>query len=83
MGWLINLIVTLAVGGVSGWLAGKIMKTENSIVMNIIIGLIGGGVGGIVMSFIGLGATNIIGDILISVVGACLCIFVYNKFIKK
>ena len=75
-------IVSLIIGGVSGWLAGKIMGTDHSVIINIILGLLGGVVGGFLRKLIGVGATNWIGSILISVVGACLLIWVF-RLIKK
>ncbi|MBQ6756822.1 MAG: GlsB/YeaQ/YmgE family stress response membrane protein [Oscillospiraceae bacterium] len=80
---MLGVILDLISSGIAGWLAGKIMNSEGSILMNVIIGLIGGVVGSVVFGIIGFTATNIIGSVIVSVVGACICIFVYNKFIKK
>ena len=79
---MINILVALLIGAVSGWLAGIIMKTNHSLIINIILGLVGGLVGGFLGKLIGVGATGWIGTILISVVGACLLIWIF-RLIKK
>ena len=48
---MLNLIISLVVAGVAGWLAGNIMKMQplqiggNPIIGNVLLGLIGGFVG--------------------------------------
>ncbi len=77
-----SFIVALLIGGVSGWLAGKIMGTNHSIIINIVLGLLGGLLGGFIGHLLGVGATNWIGSIIISVIGACLLIWIF-RLIKK
>ncbi len=63
-----NLIIWLVVGGVVGWIASMIMRTDaqQGILMNIIVGIVGAFVGGYVIApFIG-GATINQGDFSIS-----------------
>ena len=33
---LVNILVSLLIGAVAGWLAGKLMKSEGSLLRNII-----------------------------------------------
>ncbi len=83
-GELWELLVTLAVGGLSGWLAGYFMKTKYSMVINIVIGLIGGFLGKLIMGILGLGGpTNIIGSIIVAVCGSCLLIWLVRKIAGK
>lgn len=82
MGFLINVIVSLIVGGVCGWLASMIMKTGGSLLYNVILGIIGGVVGGVIFSLIGLAVNGIIGSIICGVVGSCLVIWIV-KMIQK
>ena len=77
-----SFIAALIIGGVSGWLAGKIMGTSYSILVNIILGLVGGALGGWLGGMIGIGATGWIGSIVISVIGACILIFIAKKIFK-
>ena len=72
MGTLLGIVIDILIGALVGWLAGVIMKSKGSFVRNAIIGIIGGFVGGLL-------PFGIIGSIL----GACLVIFVYEKFIQK
>ena len=73
-----GFIVSLIIGAVSGWIAGKIMKSEHNWLINLILGLVGGLVGGL-----GFAAGGWIARIIVSVAGACLLIWLYRKFIKK
>ena len=72
MGWLLGIVIDILVGALVGWLAGLIMKSKGGFWRNAIMGLLGGFVGGLL-------PLGIIGSIL----GACLVIFVYEKFILK
>lgn len=77
-----NLLRSLIIGGLAGWIANLIMNKDSSnIVINIVLGLIGGLVGGVVLSLIGIGSYNFIGDILVSIIGACIAIWAYHKFV--
>lgn len=79
---IVNLIISILIGAVSGWLAGKIMKDEGSLIRNIIVGVLGGLIGGLILGLLGISSSNIIGSIIISVIGACLLIFIVNKYFK-
>ena len=39
---LYDILVTIVIGAVSGWLAGFIMNSKGSLIRNIILGIIGG-----------------------------------------
>lgn len=69
---LIGILVDILVGALVGWIAGLIMKSKGGFWRNAIMGIIGGFVGGLIpIPFIG------------SILGACLVIFIYEKFIAK
>ena len=76
---MFGFILTLALGGVAGWAAGKLMGTEGSMLRNIILGLLGGVVGSIVLGLIGISGSGIIGGTLVSIVGACILIWLGKK----
>ena len=78
---MLSFILTLALGGVAGWAAGKLMDTEGSMLRNIILGLLGGVVGSIVLGLIGISGSGIIGGTLVSIVGACILIWLSQKFL--
>lgn len=74
-----GLIVSLFVGAVAGWLAGKIMHTDGSLIRNIVLGIVGGMVGGVVLGLFGIWGDGIIGNIIVSAVGACIIIWLVNQ----
>jgi uncharacterized membrane protein YeaQ/YmgE (transglycosylase-associated protein family) len=70
-----NLIIQLIVGGIIGWLASIVMKTnaQMGILANIIVGIIGAGIGGWLAGQFGIGGTPIMGWVM-AVVGAAILI---------
>lgn len=77
-----SILISIIIGGVSGWLAGKLMNSKFSLLGNIIIGLVGGFVGGILLGAIGLHGSGLLGNIIVGVVGACALIAL-GRAIKK
>ena len=74
MGW----IVTLIVGGIVGWLASKLMKTDRQmgILANVIVGIVGSSLGFWVAGLLGFAAYGLIAQWVVSVAGAALLIFI-------
>jgi uncharacterized membrane protein YeaQ/YmgE (transglycosylase-associated protein family) len=72
----VNWIVLIIVGGVIGWLASMIMKTnaQMGMIANIIVGIIGSALGGWAASRLGLAPTGIM-VYVVAVAGAALLIF--------
>ena len=70
-----NLIVQLIVGGVIGWLASMVMKTnaQMGVVANIIVGIVGAGLGGWLAGAIGMGGGPVMAWVM-AVVGASILI---------
>jgi len=66
------------VGGVVGWLASKVMKTDRQmgILANVIVGIIGSSLGFWVAGLLGFAAYGLIAQWVVSVAGAALLIFV-------
>ena len=77
---IIGIIWTLFLGGLAGWIAGKIMGSEGSMLRNVILGLIGGAVGSFVLGLVGIQGRGLIGGTIVSVVGACILIWLGKKF---
>lgn len=78
MGFIISIII----GGLAGWIAGKIMNSNFSILGNIGIGIAGGVVGSLILSVVGLYGRGFIGNIIVSVIGACVLIAIVRA-VKK
>ena len=78
-----NLIVWLVVGGVIGWLARIIRRTDaqQGILLNIVVGIIGAFVGGLIFSG---GSINNAGlnltSFLVSLLGAVILLAIVNLF---
>lgn len=53
----LNTIGWVIIGGVAGWLASIVMKTnrEQGLIMDIVVGVVGGLIGGFVLNLVGLG----------------------------
>lgn len=79
---IMEIVVSLLIGAVSGWLASKLMGTKGGLIRNIILGVVGGLVGGWLCGVVGISFAGILGTILVSVAGACLLVFVVNALFK-
>ena len=73
-----HLIVTLIIGGVVGWLASIVMKTnaQMGLLANVVVGIIGSLLGFWLAGLIGLSASSALASWLIAVAGAVLLIVI-------
>ena len=73
-----NLIVSLIIGGIVGWLASIVMKTnaQMGLIANVIVGIIGSALGFWLAGVLGLGASGAIASWLVSIAGAAILIFI-------
>ena len=76
------MIISLILGGITGWIAGKLMHSKGGILRNIILGIAGGAVGSWLGGTVGIAATGTIGSIIIGVAGACVLILVARWLFK-
>jgi len=83
MGWILIVIV----GGILGWLASKVMKTDaqQGIFLNIVVGIVGAALAGFLISpLLGIPTINAanfsIGGLLISFLGALILLAIVNFF---
>ena len=85
-----GIILWLVIGGVIGWLASIVMRTDGSqgIFLNIVVGIVGAFLGGWLIGPL-LGAPSInsgqisIGSLLVSFLGAVLLLAIVNLFTRK
>ncbi|MBV6406334.1 MAG: GlsB/YeaQ/YmgE family stress response membrane protein [Flavobacteriales bacterium] len=78
-----GILWSLIVGGIAGWLAGRLMKGDGyGLLVNIVLGIVGGFVGDLVFGVLGLSATHLIGRIICATVGAVLLIVVVRAVRK-
>ncbi len=80
-----NIIIWLCVGGVLGWLASIVMKTnaQQGVLLNIIVGIVGAMLAGWFLSpLVGVGTINqnnfSLPSLLVSFVGAAALLAVVN-----
>lgn len=83
MGWVFIIIV----GGILGWLASKVMKTDaqQGILLNIVVGIVGAALAGFLLSpLLGIPTINSanfsIASLLISFLGALILLAIVNFF---
>jgi uncharacterized membrane protein YeaQ/YmgE (transglycosylase-associated protein family) len=80
-----NLIIWLVVGGLIGWLASMVMKTndQQGIILNVVVGIVGAMLGGWFISpLVGAGTINqndfSLPALLVSFVGAVILLAIVN-----
>jgi uncharacterized membrane protein YeaQ/YmgE (transglycosylase-associated protein family) len=74
-----SIIWTLVIGGLAGWIAGKIMKGSGyGILIDILVGIVGGWLGHFIFGLIGIGTYSIIGELVVSIVGAVVLIWLIH-----
>ena len=82
-----NFIVWLIVGGLIGWIASMIMRTDaqQGILLNVVVGIVGALLAGWLISpLIGEGTINqgdfSIGSLIVSLLGAVVLLAIVNLF---
>lgn len=83
---MINLIVWLIVGGLVGWIASMIMRTDaqQGVLLNIVVGIVGAAIAGWLISpLVGVPSINTgfsIGSFVVSLLGAIVLLGIVNLF---
>jgi uncharacterized membrane protein YeaQ/YmgE (transglycosylase-associated protein family) len=82
-----NFIIWLVVGGIIGWLASMVMRTDaqQGIILNVVVGIVGALLGGWLISpLVGIGTINqdnfSLPAMLVSLVGAIILLGIVNLF---
>jgi uncharacterized membrane protein YeaQ/YmgE (transglycosylase-associated protein family) len=80
-----DFIIWLVVGGLIGWIASMIMRTDGQqgIILNVIVGIIGAALGGWLISpLVGVGTINqggfSFGALVVSLLGAIVLLAIVN-----
>lgn len=75
VGWII-------IGGIAGWIASKIMHTDEQqgILLNIIVGVVGGLLGGFLLSLLGVDVAGggLIFSLITCLAGAVILLFLFK-----
>jgi uncharacterized membrane protein YeaQ/YmgE (transglycosylase-associated protein family) len=77
MSWIISLII----GGVVGWLASIVMKTNAQMgwIANVAVGVVGSMLGYWIAGMLGFAAIGGIARFIVAIAGAALLIFILGK----
>jgi uncharacterized membrane protein YeaQ/YmgE (transglycosylase-associated protein family) len=72
-----NWLIVLVIGGVVGWLASILMKSDGQmgIIANVLVGIVGSALGFWIAGAMGIAASGDILRFVIAVAGAALLIF--------
>ncbi len=79
---MIGIIVWLIVGGVVGWLASIVMRTnaQQGILLNIVVGIVGAFLAGLVVGGGSINQGITLTSFLVSLVGAIVLLAIVNLF---
>ena len=77
MSWIISLII----GGIVGWLASILMKTnaQMGLIANVLVGVVGSALGFWLAGMLGITPAGGILRFVIAIAGAALLIFILGK----
>ena len=78
-----KLIVSIVVGALIGWLAGKLMKSKGSLLRNILLGVGGSALGGFLGGLLRIDPTSWIVSMLLAVACSCLLLWLWGKLFPK
>lgn len=76
----------LIIGGLAGWVASMIMKTDGSmgILLNIVVGVVGAIIGNALLPMLGVNGTEgfSIWSFVVALIGALILLFVVRLFTR-
>lgn len=81
---MVDIIITLLLGALIGWLAGRIFKGKgNGWLLNIIVGIVGSWLGGwLFTDVLGIAFLGELGRFIISVIGAIILLWLIHLIRK-
>ncbi len=84
---IMDIIAWVIVGGLAGWIASMIMKTDGSmgIPANVVVGIIGAVLGGFLMRMLFNSDPNTfsIGGFIVAIIGAVIFLAIVKAFTGK
>jgi len=85
VGRAMNILIWLIIGGIIGWLASVIMRTQEGLLLNIIVGIVGALIGGWLISpLLGVATINqgdfSLAGLGVSLLGAVILLAIVNLF---
>lgn len=78
------MIWTIIIGGIAGWLAGKLIRGKGfGIIVDIIVGVIGGWLGGWLFGQLGIHiGSGLLGSLIVALAGAIILIWLI-RLVKR
>lgn len=75
---MLHLLITIVVGGIVGWLASIVMKTNQQmgIIANVLVGIVGSVLGHWIFGLLRMATFGAIGRLIVSILGAMALIYV-------
>jgi uncharacterized membrane protein YeaQ/YmgE (transglycosylase-associated protein family) len=78
-----NIIIWLVVGGVIGWAASAVMRTQEGLLLNVVVGIVGAALGGWFLSpLVGVSTINqsnfSAASLIVSFLGAIVLLAIVN-----
>ncbi len=87
---MINFIIWLVMGGLIGWVASMIMRTDGQqgALLNIVVGIVGAAIGGwFISSMVGVGTINhgafSAGALVVSLLGAAFILLAIVNLVRR
>jgi uncharacterized membrane protein YeaQ/YmgE (transglycosylase-associated protein family) len=76
-----GIITAVIIGGIVGWLASMVMKTnaQMGLIANVAVGIVGSSLGFWLAGLLGLAPTGGIMRFVVAIIGAALLIFILQK----
>jgi uncharacterized membrane protein YeaQ/YmgE (transglycosylase-associated protein family) len=79
---MIGIIIWLIIGGIIGWLASIIMRTDaqQGILLNIVVGIVGAFIGGLLITGGSINEGVNLTSFIVSLLGAIILLAIVNLF---
>ncbi len=72
-----NIIVWIIVGGIAGWITGRLMGGGYGFIGDIVLGLIGAFIGGFIVSLFGVsGTAGFWSTLIVAIIGSIILVWV-------
>jgi uncharacterized membrane protein YeaQ/YmgE (transglycosylase-associated protein family) len=80
---MVNFIVWIVVGGIAGFLAGKVITGKGmGLLWDVVVGIAGGLLGGWLAGLAGFAATNILIEIVVAFGGAAILLVAFRALTR-
>ena len=81
---MVNLLITILVGALIGWLAGILMKSAHGFWLSCLLGIVGSAIGGWLASALGIHiGSGLISSLIVGVAGTCILIAIVRAIMGK